>query len=544
MIVTPLEGLSSPTLAERYRKGDPDVCKLFGSHPSHSRHWRDRAEYLDREAAGRANRKRLAEALRAYHDRLPAGEEARRSIDRLEREDSLVVVGGQQAGLFGGPLMILHKALTVVQTARYAESLLGRPVVPVFWIAGEDHDFEEANHVHVSSLDGADVKKVKMDRPAGPRRSVSRTGLTAEQWTAAIEELSASLPDTEFKPKLLDRIRSYAEDAPTLTVSFARLMAEWFGPEGLVLLDSDDPGIRALEGEFFRKLIERNEELESRLREGEALVRELGFPLQAESAEGCANLFLHHDAGRLLLFRKDGRYIDRKEEAALSEEELLRLADRSPEALSNNALTRPLMQDYVLPVLATVLGHAEIAYWSGLGPAFRMFGMAMPIVVPRQSFTFLEAGVSSLLEKYGATVEQIISDGERLKAEWLESQDDWRLEERFREARERFLELYAPVLDTVAAMQPGLAKLGEGNRDRILEQIAYLENRAVDALAKKHEASLRQWDRMRCSLWPQGKPQERVLGIVHYLNRYGPDWLRLWREVPYDAAGGHRLVAP
>ncbi|WP_027091085.1 bacillithiol biosynthesis cysteine-adding enzyme BshC [Cohnella thermotolerans] len=543
MNVTPLEGLSSPSLAERYRMGDSDVCGLFGSHPSHSEDWRRRAELLDRTAGSRIDRKRLADALRAFQARLAAPSEAvSRSIDTLEREDALIVVGGQQAGLFGGALLVVYKALTVIQTARHAQKLLGRPVVPVFWIAGEDHDFEEANHVHVASLDGQ-VKRIRVERPEGPRQAVSRTPISADQWAAAVEELSASLPDTEFKPVWLERIRSQVADAPTLTVAFARLLSDWFGSEGLVLLDADDPELRKLEGPFFRRLIERNDELEAALREGENRVRELGFPIQAEAAPGSANLFVHAEAGRTLLFRQDGRFADRKEETVFSREELLRLADENPERLSNNALTRPLMQDYALPVLAAVLGPSEIAYWGVLGPAFARFELSMPLLVPRQSFSYLEPSVAKLLDKYGVTAEDIMLRGDSLKAEWLEGQDEWRLEEKFAEARERFAELYAPILDTVAALQPALAKLGETNRDKILEQMAYLENRAADALAKRHEAALRQWDRMRSSLWPQGKPQERVYGAIHFLNRYGPDWLTSWREVPYDATGGHRLVS-
>lgn len=542
MNLTPLEGLSSPSLAERYRMGDPAVCGLFGSHPSHSQDWRLRAEWLDRTEAGRIDRQRLASALRAYQARLEPREEALRSIDRLERENALAVVGGQQAGLFGGALLIVYKALTVIQTAKHAEEMLGRPVVPVFWIAGEDHDFDEANHVHIGSLDGQ-VKRIRIERPEGPRHAVSRTRLTADQWSAAVEELSASLPDSEFKPALLERLRSYAADAPTLTVAFGRLLSEWFGSDGLVLLDADDPELRQLEGPFFRRLVERNDDLEAALSQGDDKVRALGWPVQAEAAAGSANLFYHGEAGRVLLFKQDGRFADRKGEASFSRDELLRLADESPDRLSNNALTRPLMQDYALPVLATVLGPSEIAYWGQLGPAFSKFELTMPLIVPRQSFSYLEPGVVKLLEKYEVTPMDIIRRGDELKAQWLERQDQWQLDEKFEAARKQFEELYGPILETVAKVEPGLARLGETNRDKIMQQIAYLQERAADSLAKRHDAALRQWDRMRSSLWPQGKPQERVYGVIHFLNRYGPDWLNLWKEAPYDVTGGHRLVS-
>jgi uncharacterized protein YllA (UPF0747 family) len=218
------------------------------------------------------------------------------------------------------------------------------------------------------------------------------------------------------------------------------------------------------------------------------------------------------------------------------------LADEDPARLSNNALTRPIMQEFVLPVLATVLGPAEIAYWSVLGPAFERFGMSLPLIVPRQSFTYLEPNIAKLLDKYGVTAEDIVREGAEKKAQWLAEQDKWRLEEKFQEVRDRFAGLYGPILDTLEALQPALRKLGESNQSKIMEQIDYLEKRAVDALAKQHEAGLRQWDRMRLSLAPQDRWQERVLGIVHFLNRYGPKWLDAWNGVPFDPTGGHRLV--
>lgn len=530
------------SLAERYRQEDPAVVGLFGAHPARPEDWSRRAEWLDRRHALRADRAEVARALRHYQNGLPVHPAAELSLRRLGEPDVLTVVGGQQAGLFGGALLIFYKALTVIQTARHAERLLGRPVVPVFWIAGEDHDFDEANHVHVQAADGS-VRRIRIERPEGSRLAVSRTRLAPNDWEKALNDLAGTLPDTEFKAELLETLNRHVSDAPTLSLAFARLLAEWFGPEGLVLLDADDPGLRALEGPMFRELIARGGELESALGQGAESVSALGLPLQADNVSGSANLFLHHEQGRLLLYKQDdGKFADRKGIVSLRPEELLSMTEQSPDRLSTNALSRPLMQDYLLPVLAAVLGPSELAYWGMLGPAFRGFGMEMPLLVHRQSFTYLEQGINKLLDKYALTPEEAIVDWERRKAEWLAAQDEWDLESKFRKARQDFLALYAPVMETVVSLQPGLSQLTETNRDKILEQMAFLENRTLDALTKQHEAALRQWDRIRGSLAPGGKPQERIYGTIHFLNRYGPQWMAGWREVPYDLTGSHRLA--
>lgn len=543
MNTTPFNDGTAQSLSEAYRHGDAQVAALFGSaHCEDIEAWSRRAARLDQGAGGRVDRRRLGEALLDYQRRLSPGPLALRHIEALAGEGALAVVGGQQAGLFGGPLLIVYKALTVIQAAKHASRSLGRTVVPVFWIAGEDHDFEEANHLYVSPGEG-EPRKVKLSRPEGPRHAVSRTPLSAVDWEVALTELALTLPDTEFKPHLLRQIRMHASDAPTLSLAFARLLSEWFAEDGLVLMDADDPAIRRLEGGLFGELITGSERLSEALAEGEEAVKRLGYPIQAESAPDGANLFVHAEQGRLLLFRQGDRFEDRKGGLAYDRDELLRMAAERPELLSNNALSRPLMQDYLLPVLATVLGPSEIAYWASLGPAFAAFGLEMPVIVPRQSFTYLEPQVEKLLVKYGVTAEQIAADGELLKRDWLAAQDKWDIGGRFAEVKDRFGELYAPVLEMVSQVDKGLVKLGESNLALILEQIAYLEQRTAGALAGRHESSLRQWDRMLQSLRPLEQPQERVYGIVHFINRYGMGWLSALRCIPFDITGGHRLMA-
>ena len=541
MKITPLAEPNLRTLSDRYRQMDSDVVSLFGSHPANPDDWRRRAEWLDSSEAPRADRASLVRALRRYQELVGLHEAADRSLKLLAQPETLVVVGGQQAGLFGGALLIYYKALTVVQAARYAEELLGRPVVPVFWIAGEDHDFDEASHVFVQEESGSEFR-IRIERPAGTRLAVSRTPISAASWEAALAELAGTLPDSEYKTGLLSRLRRHVADAPTLSVAFARLLAEWFGPDGLVLLDADDPALRELEAPMFRELIVRNEELGRALAEGERAVTALGLPLQAEPNPDSSNLFLHHESGRLLLIRQNGQFADRKGAVSLSREELLTMTAESPDLLSTNALTRPLMQDYLLPVLAAVLGPSELAYWGILRPAFEAFGMRVPLLVPRQSFTYLEPSVLKLLGKFSLTPEQAIREWEERRAAWLADQDTWDLEGTFGSAREQFLRIYDPVIDRISSLQPGLADLAASNRERILEQMDFLKQRAMDALSRRHEASLRQWDRIRSSLTPRGRPQERVYGTVHFWNRYGPDWLVLWKKVPFDLSGSHRIV--
>lgn len=541
----------SQPLSEAYaQQSDQRLGELFHSgHPASEEAWRNRAQYLDRSINLRASASDIASALRVYNTRFGLTSEVASNIDALG-EGALVVVGGQQAGLWTGPLLVIHKAVSVLSAAKHASAVLGRTVVPVFWIAGEDHDWDEANHVMAVSDQG--LRKLSIARPEGPRTSVSRTPVTAETWEAAIEELAAQLPGSEFKEALLDKLRSISANTSTLSESFAHLITMLFGSEGLVLMDADDKQLRAVEAPMFRRMLSEQDSLGDAYSTSSARLTELGYQTQAANTAGCANLFLFRPSTdefglkdeRVLLYkREDGSgFTDRKGEASWSREELLSLAESKPEQLSNNVLTRPIMQDYVLPVLAAVLGPGEIAYWAQLGEAFRHFGMEMPILAPRMSFTLVEGTIAKHMLKYELTFEDIVVQFEQKKQAWLDAQDQFDIAAKFGYAKEQFEQLYTPLVALAAEVQAGLEKLGQTNMSKIIEQISYLESKTADAFRKSHEASLRHWERIGLAIWPAGKPQERSLNMTAYWNRYGLDWLHRLLELPYDPQGGHRVI--
>lgn len=177
------------------------------------------------------------------------------------------------------------------------------------------------------------------------------------------------------------------------------------------------------------------------------------------------------------------------------------------------------------PVLGVVLGRSETAYWAQLREAFRLADFRMPPVVPRTEYTLLEGTVQKHMRKFGLSFEDVFFRLEEEKERWLKSQDEWDLDELFAETKRRFSELYTPVREKVGQVHPGLKKLGETNTGKIMEQIAFLEKRAKEALESRNEASLRQFQRIGMAVKPLGRPQERVYNPLAYLNKYGTDWL-------------------
>jgi bacillithiol biosynthesis cysteine-adding enzyme BshC len=528
-------------LAEDYISGKGNSKSLFPYHFGNGEDWQARVNWLDGAMdAPHVDREQLVEVLEAYNRRVGNTEVALRHIEALGDQQTLAIVGGQQAGLFGGQLMILYKAITIIQLAREWRTKLQRVVVPIFWIAGEDHDFDEVNHVHVLS-NTQQIEKLKVEHPTGVRTSVSRLPLTSEAWEEALNKLDQSLMDTEFKASLLDKMRSAAGDGATLSDAFARWMAMLFGEYGLVLIDADDPSVRALESSMFEKMVEQNESFTASLLRSQAEVSQAGYGIQAEIHEDAANLFVFDEGARLLLHREGEHFTDKKNTISYTKAELRDKAMSTPEQLSNNVMSRPLMQEYLFPVLATVLGPGEIAYWALTKQAFEQFHMRMPIVVPRLEFTLIEGTIKKQMDKFELTLTDVLERFDEKKQAWLDAQDTLQLNERFEAVKESFLSAYAPLVESLSGINPGVKKLGDTNLAKIVEQIDYLHHKASEASHTQFDAAIRQLDRVRLTIFPLAKPQERVYNGCAYLNRYGNVWLHHLLETPIPVDGMHRI---
>lgn len=518
------------------------VASLYEYNPWEAQSEEARADWLDREDRPQADRAALVRVLREYNARIGNNSAAASELlDALEDKRTLVVVGGQQAGLFTGPLLVLYKAITIINEAKTAAARLGRKVVPVFWIAGEDHDVDEVNHTYILT-DSLSVQKIKLNAAPETKCSVSRWNVPAEAWDDAIAQLDQTLMNTEFKPELIERLRSICADSSTLSDQFAKIIAWLMGEYGLLLVDSDDPALRKLESGLFRSIVERNAELSDTLMAAKQRLESFGYKAQTELAPEQAHLFVFHNGERLLLGRGEDGFSDRKGTVRLSEDELAQLAASEPERLSNNVMTRPLMQDYLFPVLSTVLGPSEIAYWGLLRSAFELYGLRMPIIVPRYEFTLLEGTIQKQMTKYGLDFDDVVKRLAEKQSAWLEAQGSLQVDQLFEEAKEQFEQLYNPVVEAVSGLNPGLRKLAETNKQKIAEQMAFLQARAGDAFRSQHDSALRQWERIRLSVLPQGKPQERVYNGFQYLAKYGHSWLGELLESPLERDGIHRIV--
>lgn len=543
MDIQPQHWEPSESIPDLYWKQFERVASRFTYDPWDEQTLQSRVRDLEQISSARADRSQLADALLAYNRTIGNSEAAVQNIEKLREASALTVIGGQQAGLFTGPLLVIYKAITIIQEASRAAEKLGRDVLPVFWIAGEDHDFDEVNHTYYLTKERK-PQKIELSHPGPEKAPVSHIHFSQEAWDEALSQLDEALLPTEFKEDLLRQLNTIANASGTLSDFFARTIAWLFADYGLILIDAQDPAIRALESSFFNQLIRNHKSLNEAFMQGAHEVEQLGFALQAAAPSEAVNLFKIHNEQRLLLVseQNNGMIHDKNNQVQWSIDELLAEAAEHPEQFSNNVFTRPLMQEFLFPVLSTVLGPGEISYWALLKEGFQQMGMKMPIIVPRIQVTLVEGTVQKQLDKFGWALQDVMVDFEAKKQAWLKAQDELQLDAKFDEVKHAFEQLYQPLLDVAAEVNPGLKNLGDTNKAKILEQIEFMRKRTTGAFEQQFQASLRQMDRVYLSIMPLDKPQERVYNVFMYLNKHGFDWLHELIRTPLSTHTGKYTI--
>ena len=389
-----------PPLFERYCTAYEDVAEFYAGD---FRSAEARRAAADRAAAHERDRATLADVLLEQNERWGLGPKTRENIEALRERGTVAVVTGQQVGFLTGPLYTVYKTITALQLAEQLAEETGRTVVPVFWVEGEDHDFEEIAGVTVLSRNEA--RKIRYAGPEMPHEgnlgAVGRLPLDG-QAEAALGELDEALPPTEFKDALMARVRdAYAADVH-LEDAFVRLLRDFFPEAGLVFLNPDDVRLKALTAPLFRREIEDGEAAAARV---ERASEKLRGPFHAQVQARPLNLFLLDASGRHPIdLEGDGRFRLRNRGRSFTKDELLGRLDEAPEQFSPNVILRPLMQDLLLPTAAYVAGPGEVSYFAQYKGVYDWAGIPMPIIYPRASATLVESKVQKVLERYGLGV--------------------------------------------------------------------------------------------------------------------------------------------
>ena len=505
------------------------LASFFAGNPADAAAWPDAIARAQRHTRPRPA---VAAMLRAQLERRGSPPEALTAAAQLADPSSVAVVTGQQAGLFGGPLFTMLKAVTALRLARRVSGEHGIPVVPVFWIDAEDHDWPEIAGCGVLTADDA-LRRIEVEAPPGAGETTIASLRYTDAIARAIDELGEALPRTEFTPDLLGALAGAYQPGRGVADAFARWLDHVLGPQGLVVYDASDPAAKPFAAPIFRRELEEPGHTARLAAEAGAALESRGFHMQVTPNESAVALF-GLDGGRRPMRLNDGAFMigdTRVDRQAL----LARLADR-PETFSPNVLLRPLVQDTIFPTVCYVAGPNELGYLAQLGGIYQRFGVPMPLMQPRATATVLDSAGVRFLTRYKVALPSLGARDDSALNELLRAQLPPAVERSMHDAEAEIASRMEAVTRAVPLIDPTLEGAARTTLGKLQHDLRTLSGKIVQAAKRRDETLRRQFHHVRSQAFPGGTPQERAVGFVAFLNRYGPAFVdRLAAELPVDA---------
>jgi len=479
-----------------------------------------RRQYLSQSWKG--NRAALANALHAANRAYGAHESALDNIERLRDSRSVVVVAGQQAGILGGPGYTFLKALSVLDMARRMEQMLHTPVIPVFWAATEDHDFAEISSINIVDRDHR-LRRLSVRSPRRGNSPASHIPIpgSARTLLGELQQAGAQGGQAEL---LLYQARACLDRSATMGEWFCRLMSELFSEHGLVVLDPTLPPLRALAAPVMQQCLVRGETMHAELRAAADRLTALGYVPGLALDPEHAHLFTIRGDARLALLRRGQELEDRGGTVRLTVRQVTSRIQKHPEEFSPNVVLRPMVQDTLLPTLVHIAGPGEISYLAQMREIYPLFGLEMPVIMPRLSLTLVEPVADRGLERMGLSMEAVTQNLDHMREERLRELDTLGIPGLFGTAREEITRRYQGLMGALSEPLPTLQKIGEENLERIMAQVDYFEEKALQHHRRRNRDTVRAFRAVANRLRPRGQAQERVLNYLPFLMEHGP-WL-------------------
>jgi len=498
----------------------------------------DHAMEIARQESPRAA---VADILRDQNLRAGATAATIANIDRLRQSNSVAIVTGQQAGLFTGPLYTIFKALTAVKIARQLEAR-GINAVPMFWIAAEDHDFEEVNHTQILDREGHLRKITHSSATSGDGRPVGSIPLDAAI-ESEISELVASLPESEFMARLIGDLRESYSPGTGFAEAFARMMTRLIGHYGIILIDPMDERLKEIAGEIYRRAIDHLPDFSANLVRQSAKLETEGYHAQVHTSPELVPLFMM-DGGRrtAMILGQDGRVHLKGSEKSFPFGEIVERVHQSPANFSPNVTLRPIVQDFLLPTAAIIGGAAEIAYFAQLLPNYRLLGRIAPLILPRASLTIIEKRHAKTLAKFNLRFADLFEGGEAVLKKVVEGSLDNQTTAVFEETELLINEQLERLRESLQAVDPTLSEALKGGREKILYQLHNLRTRFIHNRGRRDEGTQPQIERLANALYPHRNLQERELNVCYFLARYGYEVIDRLFEAIDPLSHDHKLA--
>jgi len=485
-----------------------------------------------------AHRTTLCDLLERQNRGFGAAEPVLKNIERL-RNGAGAVVTGQQVTLFGGPLFTILKAATAIRKARDA-STAGSPHVPVFWLATEDHDLAEADHVTLPNRHELSTLRLATGHANGVAAGGVIVGKDVETLLAEAEAILGPGP-------VFDLLATCYREGQSLGQAFGQFIAHIFAAQGLIVVDASSRDFHALGNDVLRQAIVRADELRIAITDRDQQLAAAGYHSQVLVPPLSSLLFLFDSkTGVRAPLRRTAEGGWHAARQAYSTAELLVILDTEPERISPNALLRPVFQDSVLPTSAYIGGPSEVAYFAQSQVLYeRILGRTTP-VLPRLSATLVEPAVAGLLARHEVSLPDVIQSA---------LEDPLALAQRLGARAisvvgKRKLAAAGSALDTelsslatfMHSLDPGLGRAADVSSSKMRYQMNRMRRLAANYELRREQSLGRDAGLIALNLFPHRRPQERVLGASWFLSRFGEGLPELLVEQAGQQCPGHKAI--
>lgn len=441
----------------------------------------------------------LVEVLTKQYSSLKKNDKVEKNISLLSSEKTFTVTTGHQLNLFTGPLYFIYKILTTIQLAeQFSKNFPEYNFVPFYWMASEDHDFKEINHIHLFGekfeWSGAGAKNF-----GGPSGKLGTQGISS-----LLEIVRKKIEKENGSEKVIELLNNAYSKHDNLADATRFLVNELFGKYGLVVIDAND---RQLKKKFIEVV-------------KDDLANHSAYNLVSETSKQLAEKYevQVHPREINLFYMTDSS----RERITGGVEKHLKELESSLENFSPNVVLRALYQEMLLPNIAVVGGPAEIAYWLQYKKMFEHLNVNFPMLIPRKSFMWIDEKSTGVMRKLKIRAEDIFNSADELISSYIAhiTMNRISLEKEEQKIFDAFEELAKKISDT----DPTLEAFVEAERDKLLDAIEKVELKFIKAEKIKHDVSIQKIKKLKEKLFPGGVLQERYENFIPFYLKHQEDF--------------------
>jgi len=471
------------------------------------------AKVIDDKKKDDTKRTVLTEVLQKQYADFPESEAVQKNIEALQAENTFTITTAHQPSLFTGPLYFMYKIISTINLAeQLREQYDDYQFVPIFITGGEDHDFEEINHLHLFS------NRIDWENDESGAVGAMKT----ESLGPTFEALKDILGSSDRAEELYQLVTDCYQKHDTYGKATRAFVHEWFKDDGLVIVDMNDAKLKQLFIPYAKEELltqPSNKLIEATITQ----IEEAGFSAQATPRE--INLFYLRDQIRERIVQEDGVYKVLNTDYQFTQEEVVAELEQHPERFSPNVVMRPIYQEVVLPNLAYIGGGGELAYWLERKSQFDHFKLNFPMLIRRNSVLWVDKGNAKRMDKVELSVPELFKDVELLVKEYVKENTENEIS--LKEEKAQVQKIFDEVVEKAKEIDQTMVKPARAEQQKVLNSLDTLEGKLLRAEKNRHDIAINQIRSLKDRLFPEQGLQERYENFMGFYLRYGQEFFEV-----------------